>query len=66
MTLVHTPLQNIYNVLAFKKQIEEKRGELDAKSLSLLYNKEVRFANPEDKAACSFFFLGVLGVNQLH
>ena len=39
VTLTHTPLQNIYNVLTFKRALEEKKGEIDAKTLSEMYNK---------------------------
>ena len=50
VTLAHSPLQNFFNILTFKQSLEEARGPLTADKLAELYDKHVKFANPDDAA----------------
>ena len=48
ITLTHSPLQSFFNVLVFKASLEESHGSLSVDAVAEMYDKNVKFANPED------------------
>lgn len=50
VTLAHSALQSIYNVLIFKQTLEEKNGPMTADAVAEYYDKHVTFADPNDAA----------------
>ena len=49
IALKHSPLQLMYNVIAFKVDYESKHGAVSCEALAKLY-EGVKFSNPDDAA----------------